>query len=229
MITSLYSGGYSHPFEETGAALKELAQDCGGLMDVYDQLDDPLDLSMSDMVIINGLWWSMTQDEKYAADRGAYAFELSDAQMDEIERFVHEGGALYAVHTSVICFDTQPRWKALLGGGWTWGTSHHPPYGPIDVAITDAGRACELEPFTVNDEAYHALQPAEDVKVLASCDTGEGAQPVAWLRKVGEGSVAVNALGHDAASMFTPGHRKLIEQQIYWLINDQQVGEGLFP
>lgn len=229
MITSIYSGGYKHPFEETAAALKEIAQDCGGLIDQYDRLDDPLDLSMADMVIINGLWWSMTQDEKYAADRDACAFELSDAQMDEIERFVMEGGALYAVHTSVICFDTQPRWKALLGGGWTWGTSHHPPYGPLNVDITDAGRACDLQPFSVVDEAYHALDPADDVKVLATCDTGDGAQPIAWLRKVGEGSVAVNALGHDAASMMSPGHKALMDQQIYWLINDQHFGLDFFP
>lgn len=228
MITSLISGGYSHPFEETGAALKEIAQDCGCLIDEYDSIADPLDLTNIDMLIINGLWWSMTQDEKYAADRGAWAFELSDAQMDEIERFVQDGGSLYAVHTSVICFDTQPRWKALLGGGWTWGSSHHPPYGPIDVSITDTGRACDLGPFSVNDEAYHALEPAADTAVLATSDTGDGAQPVAWLRKVGDGLVAVNALGHDAASIYTPGHKKLIEQQMYWLVNEYQVGEGLF-
>lgn len=228
MITNLISGGYSHPFGETGDALKEIAQDCGCLIDEYTALADPLDLSNIDMVILNGLWWSMTQDEKYAADREQWAFHLSDAQMDELERFVREGGSLYAVHTSVICFDTQPRWKALLGGGWTWGVSHHPPYGPIDVAITPAGQACDLAPFRVNDEAYHALDPAADTAVLATCDTGEGEQPVAWLRKVGEGLVAVNALGHDAASMFTPGHRKLLEQQLYWLVSEHYLGEGVF-
>ncbi|MEM7568524.1 MAG: ThuA domain-containing protein [Pseudomonadota bacterium] len=228
MITSILSGGYAHPFAETGGILKEIAQDCGCLIDMYDSIADPLDLSGVDVLIVNGLWWSMTQHEKYAPDRDAWAFEMTDQQMDEIESFVHEGGALYAVHTSVICFDTQPRWKTLLGGGWTWGHSHHPPLGNVDVTISAPGSHLGLEAFAVQDEVYHHLDPASDAAVLATSDTGEGPQPVAWVRRAGDGYVAVNTLGHDARSMNVPGHRLLMEKQLYWLVEQDANGEGVF-
>lgn len=217
MFTLLISGGYAHPFEESGDAIAAIAEDCGCVIDRKQHIPDPLEIESYDIVIINALFWSMTQHEKYAADREEWAFTLSDKQMATFEHFVGTGGSLLAMHTSVICFDTQPRWKALLGGGWTWGHSHHPPYGPISVEPT-IGLPWSKKAFSINDEAYHNLRPADDVRILANVTMEEGPQPVAWTRRFGEGKVAVDALGHDAASINQPKHKELLEYMLYWLI-----------
>jgi type 1 glutamine amidotransferase len=106
-----------------------------------------------------------------------------------------------------------------MGGGWTWGRSHHPPYGPIEVRLTEAGQQISDGPaeFELIDEAYHQLAPKADCIVLANCDLGQGSQPLAWVRQYGSGKVAVDALGHDVRSIEQEGHRAMIAGQLNWL------------
>ena len=212
----LLSGGYGHDFAESSTALADLLCDAGWDCRIETDVRRAIaHLADADLLMVNGLWWSMTQDAKYAADRDAFAFYLADADFRALLGHVVSGGSLFALHTATIAFDTQPEWKTLLGGGWTWGRSHHPPPGPLWIETHAPG----LKAFAVVDEAYHHLDPAADCTLFASCTLSDGPQPLAWTRAVGAGRVAVNALGHNGASLRVPGHRALINAQLAWLEN----------
>lgn len=216
----VYSDGYNHPFAESGAALCDLARDVGLAVTPVNSIGGALaELGPADLLIVNALRWSMTQNEKYAPDRAQWAFALPDEDMRRIENHVAAGGALLAMHTATICWDNQPGWPQLLGGGWQWGVSHHPPIGPIRVTLTAEGRDLSAGPvdFEIVDEAYHHLSPAPDCIILAEVDTGEGPQPVAWLRRHGAGRIGVDALGHDGRSLRAEGHAALVAAMLDWL------------
>lgn len=221
----IYSDGYNHPFAQSSAALAAIAGQAGIATRVTGSLDEALGLLVSGQGIlaVNALRWSMTQYERYAADRPDWAGAITPAQMAALDQHVATGGSLLACHTAVICWDLEPRWPALLGGGWDWNRSSHPPFGSFAVQLTPAGRTISGGDgvFTVHDEAYHALDPVADCEVLATADlgavTGAGPQPLVWRRRAGRGRVAVNALGHDGASLQVPGHAALVTGLLGWL------------
>ena len=217
----IYSEGYAHPFAESSTALAELLAAQGWAVTIERSLDAALArLPEAQLFAVNALRWTMVQHDKYAPHRAKHAFAMADAQLAAMERFVAAGGRLLALHTAVICWDNQPGWRGLLGGGWEWERSWHPPLGPVTVTPSAAGRAAGLTDFSVTDEAYHRLDPAADCTVLACAAAGDpanGPQPVAWTRNHGAGRVAVDALGHDAASLEEPGHAALLAHLIGWL------------
>lgn len=216
----LFSGGYNHPFADSSRALADLAVRAGWDVTIKEQLDGALEqLPASGILLVNALYWSMTQHEKYAADRPQWAFHMRDDQIAAIDRFVSGGGRLFVLHVGTICWDTQPLWREIMGGGWQWGRSHHPPMGRIFVDLTPDGEQLSgaATHFELLDEAYHYLDPAPDCRILATCTLDEGAQPVAWTRNYGEGRVAVDALGHDGRSLAEPDHAALIGGMLHWL------------
>lgn len=127
----ILSGGYSHPFGSSSPALAGLIAQAGFAPRIRDDIDAAMAslADKPDLVAVNSLRWSMTQHEKYAPDRAAYAYELPDEHMATIVNYVAGGGRIFVLHVSTICFDTQPRWHEVMGGGWIWGRSHHPRWG----------------------------------------------------------------------------------------------------
>lgn len=224
----IYSDGYNHPFAESSAALAAIANQAGLTARITGNLSEALGWLVpgEGILAVNALRWSMTQFERYAKDRPAWAGAISATDMMAISQHVEAGGGLLACHTAVICWDLEPRWPALLGGGWDWSRSFHPPLGPFEVSLTPAGTGLSQgsDRFNVIDEAYHALDPAADCEVLATADlgavSGAGPQPLVWRRSVGQGRVAVNALGHDGTSVRVPGHAALIAGILHWLGGD---------
>lgn len=216
----MLSGGYAHAFAETSAAVARFVADAGLSPTTHDTVPDALAaLPGARLLVVNALWWSMTQDAKYAPHRAAHARTLADRELTVIDEHVRAGGSLLALHTATICWDTQPGWRDLIGGGWTWGRSHHPPLGPVAVVLTPEGAALSVGTavFSLIDEAYHGLDPAADCRVLALATAGGTAQPIAWTRRMGKGRVAVDALGHDVRSLAEPGHAALLRALIDWL------------
>lgn len=212
------SGGYAHPFAETSAVVAGLAADAGLSPEIHESVGEALTaLPGARLLLVNALWWSMLQDAKYAPHRAAYARNLADDELAAMVQHVAAGGGLVALHTATICWDTQPGWVALMGGGWAWGRSHHPPLGTVSVAVTAEGSALSgASDFGVIDEAYHALDPAPDCRILAHATAGGGPQPIAWTRTHEGGRVAVDALGHDVRSLTEPGHAMLLRAMIAW-------------
>lgn len=219
----IYSGGHAHPFAQTTQVLAEMLSAAGYEVTVTENYDEiSASLGSTRLLAINALRWSMMQDDKYARFRADHAAALTDRDIAPIGNFVAEGGRLLAIHTATICWDTAPAWRRLLGGGWEWGWSYHPPLGAVDIAITSAGARLtgRGETFTVIDEAYHRLDPSSECIILAQIAAAEGSQPVAWLRRHGRGRVAVDALGHDACSLGQPDHALLLGSMIGWLGRD---------
>lgn len=216
----IYSDGFGHPFAETSAILADMLRAQGWSAQVEGSIEVVLDrLEQIDLLVVNALRWSMTQHEKYAPHRDQWAFRLSSAQADRLDHFVRHGGRLLVMHTGTICWDSQPAWIRIMGGGWRWGISHHPPLGETSVRLTEAGRARSNGPsdFELIDEAYHHLSPSADCEILATAEGEEGPQPIAWIRRHGAGRVAVDALGHDGRSLRSPGHAVLIGAMLAWL------------
>jgi uncharacterized protein len=219
----LFSGGYNHPFAESSPMLASHAAAAGWAVAIEEDLDAVLErLADCGLLLVNALYWTMVQDEKYAPDRARWAFAMRGEQIAAIDRYVGGGGRLFVLHVGTICWDSQPRWREIMGGGWQWGRSFHPPLGQIEVVLTAEGQA--LSPgegrFELEDEAYHNLDPALDCRILATCAISEGPQPLAWVREHGQGRVAVDALGHDARSLGNADHAALIGGMLRWL------GEG---
>lgn len=138
--------------------------------------------------------------------------------IDVVDEWVRSGGGLVALHTAVICFDGDPRWRALCGAVWNWGTSWHPPLGAVPVH-----REAHVHPITVGvddfcveDEAYAELDFDLGVVPLATTAFRGSTLPLVWARDVGDGRVVTDLLGHDAASIAVPEHLRLLGQALRW-------------
>ena len=219
----IITGGIFHPFEASSAALADALSAAAIESEITLDMDGGLrELSRDavDMVTINALRWSMTTGEKYAPYRDEWAYRISPEARDGLCGFVRDGGALLGMHTASICFDDWPGWQQLLGGQWVWGESHHPPLGPVTANPTTARHpvTAGIDTFTVNDEIYHGLALETDIEPLLEADAGDGPQPLLWARTFGRGRVVYDALGHDAAAMSQPMHRRLLQQAATWLL-----------
>lgn len=220
----ILSGGFGHPFDETTAILQAQAEAAGWAVECETDLDRLIvQLEALQLVVVNALRWTMTQHEKYAPHRSQWAYSASMDQIAALDRFVSAGGRLLVMHTGTICWDNQPLWPKIMGGGWQWGRSHHPPLGEVNVDLTDEGRIfapdCKSH-FALIDEGYRHLAPAADCRILATAQGDEGDQPIVWIRSHGQGKVAVDALGHDARSLNANDHSRLLAALLNWLRED---------
>ncbi len=68
-----------------------------------------------------------------------------------------------------------------------------------------------LAPFAFDDEVYGNLAMEGDVVPLMHARPATGGwQPMLWERQVGGGRVVYDALGHDAAALSHPVHRRIV-------------------
>lgn len=224
----IYAGGINHPFDTAAPALAALLGDVGFAPHVHFDAaaaTSALECAPDALFVVYALRWSMTQHEKYAPHRAEWAFATPPVMRAAIRAHVERGGALLAVHTASICFDDWPEWQEILGGGWTWGTSHHPPLGPVRARPLDGAPLTDgLHAFELVDEVYAQLAIAPRSTVIAHAEAlappadapVDGVQPIAWLHEYGRGRVAYDALGHDAASLNEPTHRRLLQRAALW-------------
>lgn len=214
---------YAHDFsgpKGTGTTITTLLSEAGHDVRCTDDVDAGfLASSDVDVVVINALRWRMLADQ-YQQWRDQWAFSPSPQARQAIVDFVHQGGGLVACHTAVICFDDWPQWGELLGGSWVWGTSSHPAPAPVVAHLVTPGHPVldGVDRLDMVDEVYGDLAIAPEITVLATArrHDEDADQPVVWTRTVGRGRVVVNGFGHDAASLCTPNHRRLLENAVTW-------------
>ncbi|MCC5951895.1 MAG: ThuA domain-containing protein [Acidimicrobiia bacterium] len=220
----LTGGPPGHDFAGVADELARLLADVGLPAEVVDDPDVALaELASYDLFVVHALRWSMHVD-RYAALRDDHAYHLSDDGAEVIDRFVRGGGGLLALHTAVICFDGHPGWRALCGASWSWGQSSHDPLGPVEIEVSDHGRAHLLtagcEGFELIDEIYGDLDTDDELTPLLvgrSVGRSEGRQhPVLWTTQVGDGRVVTDLLGHSAASFTQPTHRRIVGRAAVW-------------
>lgn len=224
------TGGPDHahdfygPGTGTGPALVALVESAGHAAELTDDVERAfVDAAAGacDVVLLNALRWRM-EAPAYDAWRERWALSLSDEARQAIERFVDDGGGLVGNHTASICFDDWPGWGDLLGGGWVWGHSSHPPPAPVEVHVGDHDHPVtrDLPPtFELVDEVYGDQMLRADTRVLATArrTPDDEPQPVVWVRTQGRGRVAYDGFGHDVASLQVPAHRQLLVQALGWV------------
>lgn len=202
----LLSGGWMHPVAQAGARLADLVAD--HRFEVH-LVEDPEEVAAAmspspELLVVDACWFSLGAERYTETERAEFGVGRSPAREQALEAFVTTGGAVLALHTAVICFDTWPRWGQLLGGSWNWATSSHPPPAEITVVPTTDGFG---ESFAVVDELYGGLDVAPSSTVVARARSGE---PLAWVSGAHGGRVAVDLLGHDRRSFDSDGHLRLI-------------------
>ena len=101
------TGGIYHPFAECAQAIATLLGEFGIDTSITEDVDEAAErLADADLFVLYALRWRMLNDPKYQPFLAEWAFEMSGATAERMESFVADGGAMLAMHTASICFDT---------------------------------------------------------------------------------------------------------------------------
>lgn len=222
----ILTGGIFHPFADAAPALGRILAAVGFEPRITTALQEWADWAReapAALLVPYALRWSMTQHDKYAPYREEWATSVPAGVRRDVAAHVAGGGGLLGIHTASICFDDWPEWGGILGGAWVWGRSHHPPLGAVRATL-DRGHplAAGLADFELVDESYSALELQPGVEVYGWSEYagpepgGAGRQPALWTHRYGSGRAAYDSLGHDAASLEHPVHRRLLQRAALW-------------
>jgi len=216
------TGGIRHDFADNTAALVELLAAIGISSEQTTDIDrgiERLGAESFDLVTIMALRWRMDGNPKYAALRDEFGYSMPRASRAALVDYVRRGGGLFGLHTACLCFDDWAEWRELLGGAWVWGQSFHPPLGPVAVSRCgpDHALTAGLPDFDLVDEVYAGLDLAADTEPLLDARAADGTRaPVLWARRLGNGRVVFDALGHNRASLQQAEHGRLIRRCAAW-------------
>lgn len=218
----IVTGGMYHPFEESAQTLAMLLADVGFASEVTSDPDAGfarLADGSYDLLTVYCLRWTMPQD-RFVDDRAQWAYHLSKAARETITRHLQQGRGIFALHTAAVSFDDWPGWRDVVGAGWTWGHSFHPPLGTVHVQPTGRSHPIvgDIGAFSLVDEAYTnmdrrpGLQPLLEVRA----DSQTEFSPCLWTREHGGGRVVYDALGHDSASLLQAQHKDIVQRCALW-------------
>lgn len=226
MLVLCGGADYAHDFSTTGPALVELVERAGHtavLVAHPDEAAEELARGTFDALVVNALWWRMEADA-YAEWRDEWAYRTPDETRRAIATFVGMGGGLLANHTAPICFDDWPEWGDVVGAGWRWGISSHPPRGPVAARVVGDHPVVDGLPaeFTVMDEVYGDMQVRDDVEVLvvAKRTPDDADQPVIWAHRYGAGRVVFDGFGHDADTITHPVNGALLAAGLAYVLQE---------
>ena len=221
----LITGGIYHDFDATADALAVALEPMGISTRITSDVESAfrgLEDGDCQLLTVSALRFTMTQNEKYAPMRDQWAFELSAQARESLATYVKEGGSLLGLHTASICFDGWDEWPKILGAGWVWGQSSHPPAGNVRVERVgdDDVLVGGSPPFEVFDEVYRGLELFTQSTPLlqAKAATDSEFHPVMWTHRYGSGRVVYDALGHGPASVMEPTHLAILKRAVQWLI-----------
>lgn len=208
-----------HPFAETSAALAGLLREAGFGVDIADGVDAALaglaapGAGVPDLLVVNV---GLPRDGRPSPGTGEASAGL--------RRWLAEGRSLLVSHASSTSFLDSPEWEAALGGRWIRGTSMHPAYGPAEIHVQpDSGHVVDgIGDFEVQDERYSYLQTAPGITVHATHAHDGREHPVMWSLDRRPGRTFYDALGHDAASYQSAGHREILLRALTWLTASQK-------
>jgi len=105
------------------------------------------------------------------------------------------------VHSTLTAFPEWPLWQEIAGGGWTYGTTYHPAYGPaVALAKPEHPLTAGLDRVAIVDERYTKLWVDDQAGVFLEHEEGGRRHPLAWTRAWGRSPIVADALGHDSDS-----------------------------
>ncbi len=218
----ILTGGLYHPFDAASETLRTALDAVGFESDITTDIHTGLswlDDGNYDLLTVYALRFPMLA-ERFVNDRAMWAVTMGAADTRRIEAHLQKGGGILAMHTAGISFDDWPRWREIVGAGWIWGTSYHPPHGPVSVKMTASQHPITrgLPAFDFNEEAYSKMDLVPGIDALATVQSSvqDFASPCLWARDVGKGRVVYDALGHDSASIDQPTHKRILQRAALW-------------
>jgi uncharacterized protein len=199
-----------HDFPATSARLADIVRGIGCSVDVNEGVEDALAGPHDARLLVVNIG-------NPAEPRPQ---ETLDAAADGLARHLAGGGCLLGVHSSSTSLTGMRQWPKMLGGRWIRGTSMHPPLGEFTVSVTDARHPITqgLTDFSVVDERYSHLEVQTDVMTLYEHYVDGAAHPLVWAHEYAGGRVVYDGLGHDVGSYDAPGHVRLVERAVCWLL-----------
>lgn len=204
-----------HPFPETSAALTAALRARGCDVTLSEDADAGLASlaggRLPSLLVLNLGWYGGEQFTEPATDALLAALE--------------SGLPTMLVHSTLTAFPDWPLWHEIAGGGWTYGTTYHPDYGPNE-ALTVAGHVVTagLDRFAIDDERYTAMWVAGTSAVFLEHDEDGVRHPLGWTRSYRSSPVLADALGHDGAAYRGAGRLRLLERELDWLLSPGQGG-----
>lgn len=198
-----------HPFAETSAALAAALGDRGCTVEVSEDADTGLvrlaEGSLPALLVLNLGW--------YGPDR--FAEPATGALVAALQR----GLPTLLAHSTLTAFPEWPLWHEIAGGGWTYGTTYHPDYGPAVVhPRPEHPLGAGLGPLEVTDERYTGLWLDEASAVFLEHEEAGVRHPLAWTRTWGASAVLADTLGHDGRSYRSVGRQTLLQRELDWLL-----------
>lgn len=137
---------------------------------------------------------------------------LSAGALEQLEKFVCNGGGVLAIHSATASFKETPAYFDILGGRFIG----HPPVQRLELRRVRDDVFGEIEPFTVRDELYfHELRPGVTVHFVVSHQGEE--IPAIWTYRYGRGRVCYAVPGHTATSMFNSAYQHLLQRALRWV------------
>ncbi len=199
-----------HDFSATSARLAEIVRGLGYSVDVTEQVEDALAGPPDAKLLVLNI----------GNPAGPRPQERMDAVADGLARHLASGGSLLGVHSSSTSLTGMRLWPEILGGRWVRGTSMHPPLAKCTVSVTEVDHPIieGLPDFSVIDERYSYLEVQPGVPVICEHHFEDAIHPLVWAHEYGGGRVVYDGLGHNVGSYDAPGHVRLVERSVQWLL-----------
>ncbi|MFB9310833.1 hypothetical protein BJY17_003351 [Agromyces hippuratus] len=215
------SGRYADPWHrhsETTAALAELVAGAGFAVEVADDVDRALASLPDDVALI-----VVNAGDPHAPNPEGETVAVPEASVlgsanAVLGSAIDRGIGILAVHTAAASLHDYPAFERALGARWVRDRSWHPPIGEAAVHIVGNHAIAEgLEDFTVFDERYTDFRLDDVIEPIAEHEHDGIRHPLVWAREFGRSRLVYDALGHDARSYDSAGHRALLAASLAWL------------
>lgn len=221
------SGRYAdpwHPYPETTLRLVEIAEAAGFSVTVADDIDAALAQLDDDvqLIIVNA-----GDPDGPTADAAGATEATGRATVDAVrlaaanaalEAAIERGIGILAVHAAAASLRDYPAYERALGARWERNRSWHPPISDAHVHVVGNHAIAErLGDFTVFDERYTDFRLDAVIEPIAEHEHDGTRHPLVWAREFGRSRLVYDALGHDARSYDSAGHRELLERSLAWL------------
>ncbi|MGI9824237.1 ThuA domain-containing protein [Agromyces sp. Marseille-Q5079] len=205
-----------HPFAETSAAIADLVREAGFTVEVLDDADAALAALDDDVRII-----VVNAGDPVDTPPPAQA----EAAASALDRALDRGVGILAMHAAASSLRAYPAFERALGARWVRDVSWHPPLGEARVHLVGNHAIAQgLEDFTVVDERYTGLRLLGTIEPIAEHEEDGTRHPIVWARELGRSRLVYDALGHDARSYESAGHRALLTRALAWLSSASRPG-----
>ena len=145
-----------------------------------------------------------------------------DLAIDNIERFLREGGGIVIYHLAIGMFERRTdRILPLIGRNYCRILPPHDPFRVFEVSIMDREHPItrHIPNFRIYDELYTCLYGDLPIHVLAQAFSPEQLEyyPIAYLHRYGEGYAFTTTLGHCMLALQSQEHVTMLRNAVLWL------------